>query len=288
MRKSAIILIPLLTVGLILGMIGCGGGEEATPSPTPTAMPAVAVSIDVHAEVDAGSEVAARVNISHVADFDSYRFDVTYDPDVIEVIGAHGATEGVTTGVMDTTRIPVDRWKFAALGQGAIRVFGSVAEFGGVTGSGYLAEIHFRVVGSASDRSDINFSNGWLGDFSGDEITPVEWVGGSVRVVGVPPTHTPTPIGQLPCRFYGKVQIDGADVPGGTTVSAVIEGDIHTTFTPSIYGTSTYALTIVPTEGLYYAEQTPITLLIGDLIADQTATWVTGGNFPLDLSAATG
>ncbi len=288
MRRSAIMIIPLLILGLALAGIACGGGGESpTTTPTSTPAPAVTVIIDAHTQVDAGSEVAVRVSISHVTDFDSYRFDVTYDPAVIKVIGAHGGTEGVSPGILDITTVPVDRWKFATLGQGAIRVLGSVAEIGGVDGSGYLAEIHFSVVGSAGDQSSIDFSNGWLGDFSGEEIAPVNWVGGSVRVVGVAPMPTATPTGQLPSRFYGKVQVNGANVATGTMVAAVIGGDTYVTVTPSIYGSSTYALEIVPPDGMYYAEGTSITFVIADIVANETATWATGGNRPLDLSAAT-
>ena len=33
----------------------------------------------------------------------------------------------------------------------------------------------------------------------------------------------------LPCRFYGTVKVGGHDVPYGTVITAVIEGDIYTT-----------------------------------------------------------
>jgi len=50
----------------------------------------------------------------------------------------------------------------------------------------------------------------------------------------------------LPCRFHGTVQLDNATVPDGTIITAIIGADTYTTSTPSVYGNSTYAITIVP------------------------------------------
>jgi hypothetical protein len=94
-------------------------------------------------------------------------------------------------------------------------------------------------------------------------------------------------MGQLPCRFYGAVQLDGADVPDGTEIAAVIEGDTYTMSTPSIYGSSTYALQIAPPAEVIYSDGTSITFVIGGYVADQIGNWVTGGNLSLDLSAST-
>ena len=39
---------------------------------------------------------------------------------------------------------------------------------------------------------------------------------------------------QPPCRFYGTVRVGGASVPDGTVITAIIEGDVHTTVTPAV------------------------------------------------------
>jgi hypothetical protein len=92
---------------------------------------------------------------------------------------------------------------------------------------------------------------------------------------------------QAPCRFYGTVQVNGHDVPDGTVITAVIEGDIHTTTTPAIYGSSTYALDILPPEGRYYNEGTSIHFKIGDYYVSETATWEAGSNTRLNLTGHT-
>jgi hypothetical protein len=245
--------------------------------------------IDVHSQADAGSEAVARVNITGVTSLDSYRFDVSYDPAVIDLRVAEGAAQGVTPGTVGVTATPVDRWKYVSLGETtrAIRVTGSVPKIGGVSGSGYLAEIHFRVMGSTGDRSAITLSNVSLSDASGQEIGPLQLTGATVNVVGAGPTPTSNGSGQLPMRLYGMVQLDGADVPAGTEVSAVIEGNTYTTTTPSIYGSSTYSLQITAPAGVVYSEGTTITFVIDGYVADQTSMWVTGANLSFDISAST-
>lgn len=90
---------------------------------------------------------------------------------------------------------------------------------------------------------------------------------------------------QLPCRFHGTVQVNGADVPDGTIVTATVEGDTYNASTPSGYGDSTYMLEIAPPEGTNYTDGATITFMIGDQSAAQTGTWEAGGNTELNLSS---
>jgi hypothetical protein len=88
-----------------------------------------------------------------------------------------------------------------------------------------------------------------------------------------------------PCRFYGVVQVDGADVADGTTITATVDGDTFSTDTPEeAYGSSSYGLKMVPAEGTSYADGATITFKIGADTAEQTATWESGANTRLDLS----
>ena len=137
---------------------------------------AATVSIDAPAEVAPGGDFVARVNIAEVENLDSYQFEVTYDHDVIQVVGLEGGTKGVTSGLIDSTPVHVDMWAFSPLGTpGAIMVLGNVPGVAGVSGSGYMAEIHFHVVGECCNTSDITFSNGKLFYNVGGEI-PATWL----------------------------------------------------------------------------------------------------------------
>ena len=144
------------------------------------------VSIDASNEVTAGGAFTTRVNISEVTNLDSYQIDISYDPAVIEVIGAEGSTEGVTSGLIDSTPVPIAMWAFSPLGtQGTITVLGNIPGVAGITGLGYLVEIHFRVLGESGSTSDITLSNGLLFDNLGSEIAAT-WLGDSVHVTVQP------------------------------------------------------------------------------------------------------
>jgi len=146
-------------------------------------VPGVAFSIDAPGKVAAGSNFTARVKITEVANLDAYQFDLTYDPTVIEIIGVEGSAAGVTPGLINSTSIPIDMWDFSPPGEpGTMSVTGNVPGDAGVTGSGYLAEVHFHAISSSGDPSDITVSSGQLLDNTGTEITPITWLGDSVYV----------------------------------------------------------------------------------------------------------
>jgi len=135
----------------------------------------ISVSIDAPAEVGEGTDFIARVSITDVTNFDAANYDITYDPTILEVTD-------VTDGVIGGTAIPADVWGFIpAETQGTIRVINNVPGLPGVSGSGYLAEIHFHVVGEYCNTSDITLSNGVLSDTTATAITAT-WVGDSVHV----------------------------------------------------------------------------------------------------------
>jgi hypothetical protein len=75
-------------------------------------------------------------------------------------------------------------WGFMPPGsQGTVRVLGNIQGIPCVTGSGYLCEIHFHVIGQALDSSPLNLSGGLLFDcLTTSLISPVNWVNGSILV----------------------------------------------------------------------------------------------------------
>jgi len=93
---------------------------------------------------------------------------------------------------------------------------------------------------------------------------------------------------QLPCRFYGTVTVDGQDVEAGTVVKAIVAGTEFTTTTPAAaYGDSSYEVLIEQPEGATYDGAT-VTFVIGERAADQSSTWVQGGNVNVDISSGEG
>ncbi len=91
---------------------------------------------------------------------------------------------------------------------------------------------------------------------------------------------------QLPCRFHGTVQVEGADVADGTPITATIAGDTYTTVTATTAsdGPSSYAIKITPPVDTRYDEGTTVTFMIGSASAGQTSTFEAGDNKALDLT----
>jgi large repetitive protein len=94
----------------------------------------------------------------------------------------------------------------------------------------------------------------------------------------------------LPSSFYGKVKLDGVNVPDGTVIHALINGSEYAHTTVLIYkGDTVYSLD-VPGEDPDTAgtqggvDGNTVTFLIGLNPADQTGTWHSGVNANLDLS----
>jgi len=140
----------------------------------------VTVSIEAPATVSAGGEFVATVEISGVENFDAVNYDVTYDPLVLEVTN-------VSQGTINNTEVPVDDWSFVPSGlQGEVAIINNIPGVPGVSGSGYLCEIHFHVIGSSGDASSLNFvlegdNEVWMSDNTATYIQ-ADWVGSFVTV----------------------------------------------------------------------------------------------------------
>ncbi len=137
----------------------------------------VTVSIDAPDDVSPDSDFTASINISEVTDFDSCNYDITFDASVLRL-------DDVASGLIDSTAVPVDMYN--ELSSGTYRVIQNVPGVAGVSGSGYLAVLHFHVIGSEGDSSAISLSNGVLSDNQAGEITAT-WAGDSVDITSVTP-----------------------------------------------------------------------------------------------------
>jgi hypothetical protein len=184
-KRRRLLLIGVLLYLLILFLV-----------PSVISAQGVAVSIDAPAEVDADTNFIARVNITDVTNFNACNYNITYDPSVFKLTD-------VTDGLIGDTAIPAEHGNELSSGTTNTTIVAEhVPGISGVSGSGYLAELHFHVIGEYNITSDIVIFNGILGDNTAAPIQAT-WTGASVNVIGLPPP-TPSPIGTTP-------------TPGGTT-----------------------------------------------------------------------
>jgi len=146
-----------------------GGAVAAATAP-------VEVIVCAPDEAAPDSDFTASVSIGEVVDFDGCYYDVTFDATVLRL-------DGVTPGLIGSTTISVEAyWEISP---GTWRVVQSLPGAIGVTGSGSLAVLHFHVIGSEGDSSDINLS-GSLYDTMAEEIVAT-WTGDSIVVAPVLP-----------------------------------------------------------------------------------------------------
>jgi len=164
-RKHVIFISLCLTLWLISACV-CGGQT-------------VTVSVEVASTVSGSNDFIAKVDISDVTNFDAANYDITYDPAVFEVTD-------VTDGLIGNSTIPVAMWQVVK--PGSLRLINNVPGLPGVSGSGYLAEIKFHIIGPTGNVSEINLSNGTLSNTSANEI-PATWVGQWVNLYAA--TATP-------------------------------------------------------------------------------------------------
>jgi len=146
---------------------------EVTELNLTVSIPPVTVSVDTPDEVGTDSDFAANVNISEVTNFDACNYDVSFDASVLRL-------DNITSGLIGSTTIPVDLYH--EMSPGTWRIVQGLPGVSGVSGSGYLAILHFHVIGSRGDNSNVDLSNGTLANTSAEEI-PATWIGDSVDVV---------------------------------------------------------------------------------------------------------
>ena len=142
-----------------------------------TTVAGVTVSIDAPAQAVVNSDFTANVNISQVTNFDACNYDVSFNASVLRL-------DNVTSGLIGSTTIPIDVYN--QISSGTYRIVQNVSGMTGVSGSGYLAVLHFHVIGSAGTSSTINLSNGMLSNNQAQEITAT-WVGDTVNITSVTP-----------------------------------------------------------------------------------------------------
>lgn len=105
----------------------------------------------------------------------------------------------------------------------------------------------------------------------------------TIPVLALPP---------FPSSFYGTVKVNGANVPDGTVIQALVAGQVHAeAYTQTYQGNSVFALDVAGDDPGTAAleggrEGDTIQFKIGGRIADQTAVWHGGTNIALNLTVA--
>jgi hypothetical protein len=262
---------------------------------TVPAAPAVAADTNVSIGLDStdvpvDSFFDVYVNVDSVTDFDVAQFDITYDPDVIEI--AANPADNVTDGSIGGTPIPISTWGTVSTGTlTTIRVICNVEDYPGVDGGGYLAVVHFEAVGGVSESSDITIDDIVLGDVNADPITVGTVTGETVTIVsGLAVSFTMT-IDALPVDevLVGETITFDATVTGGTapytyywdfdddgTPEITEIDDPETTYSYDTDNSYTVNLTVEDDLGSTASYELPITVY-PELIATASDNTVSGG-----------
>ncbi|GAJ12778.1 unnamed protein product, partial [marine sediment metagenome] len=147
--------------------------------------------------------------------------------------------------LIGSTTIPVSALN--EISSGTWRIVQNVEGYAGVSGSGYLAVLHFTVIGAEGTSSAISLSNGMLGNNLAEEITAT-WTGDSVSV---PDATAPTVSSVSPVA-------DATGVAIGTTVSVTFsEAMTSATITTSSFTLDSVAGSVSYNSGTYTATFTP-------------------------------
>ena len=132
----------------------------------------VTVTINAPEYVEEKETFDVTIDVDDIEDFNTGLFDLSFDRDVVKVTG-------VEDGSIDGETIPVGMWRFTE--RDTIRVFLEVPGVTGVSGSGYLAKISFKVKGDEGDECILDLENSLLGNSTAEEI-PAEWIDARIRV----------------------------------------------------------------------------------------------------------
>ena len=188
--KRMLLFMPV--VALIVFTTGVAANEEEN------------VSIRVNAPEFVSGTFDVTIDIDGVTDLTSGNFDLSFDPDVVNV-------NDVCDGEIDGTTVPIDMWLL--MDEDRVRVLVKLPDAGLVSGSGYLTTIKFEVVGDDGDTSTLEVSDGELfscithyfqtyssselveinADWSGDVVTVgnADMVGAAATASTPVPTATP-------------------------------------------------------------------------------------------------
>jgi hypothetical protein len=144
--------------------------ETTPPAPSNTR-----ITIAAPKNVPAGENFVIRIDISKAAKLGSCHFIMNFDPDILEV-------SEVTSGLIGTTGIDIKDWALVPDSEGQVEVNGTVSGSKVVSGSGYLAKVHCRMIGNSGDSSELTFAEINLYNVAGDPLDIEQTIPGTVSV----------------------------------------------------------------------------------------------------------
>ena len=153
---------------------------------TPVLAQEVEVRVNAPEYVEEGETFDVTIDVDSITDFNAGQFDLSFDSSVVNVTD-------VEEGSIDGTEIPIVMWRI--MERGMVRVIPMLPEAEGVSGSGYLAKITFKVKGDEGDECalEIDETESFLGNTTAGEI-PATWIDGEIKVgAGEEEEPTPTP-----------------------------------------------------------------------------------------------
>ncbi|MEK7353928.1 MAG: CARDB domain-containing protein [Chloroflexota bacterium] len=147
--------------------------QAAAPPPPPPS--GVEVRINAPARVAPDRDFTVNVRISQVQNFDAANFDVSFNHSVLRL-------DSVTNGYIGNITLPIDGWNQREPWR--FSIVSNIPGLSGADGAGSLAALHFHVIGSFGQSSNITLSNGVLSNNQAQAI-PATWIGGTVEVGNV-------------------------------------------------------------------------------------------------------
>ena len=136
------------------------------------------VAVNAPGQVRVDGIFLARLDIANVEDLNAASYPVTFDPNVLELVGILAGNAG---GVV----VPISRGDWNEEPAGVVSIVQTLPGLTSASGSGYLAQLRFHVVGPEGSQSEIGFGDAAdqrvLGNTQVQPI-PAEWAGGVVSV----------------------------------------------------------------------------------------------------------
>nr|QNO53346.1 hypothetical protein GMAEILFI_00018 [Methanosarcinales archaeon ANME-1 ERB6] len=158
-----------VAVGILLIAIAFIAVTPVTAQPVEVRVTPESVS------VEEGETFVATIDVDSVTDLNSAQFDLSFDPDVVKVTDVkEGKIDGEDVGKQ------IFNWHLNP-DKDVVVVISMMPIGEGVSGSGNLAEIEFKVKGKDGGKSKLNFSYGELTNISAGDIS-ANWINATVTV----------------------------------------------------------------------------------------------------------